>query len=68
MTIAQRSNIKDHRGTGSNTVEGHGIHVSLMWEGFADFITLQTSTPTSMIPYSYLEHARKLRELIELEA
>ena len=67
MTIAQRSNIKDHRGTGSNTVEGHGIHVSLMWEGFADFITLQTSTPTSMIPYSYLEHARKLRELMSLK-
>ena len=64
MTSAQHSHIKDHRGIGTTTDEAHGIHVSLMWEGFAEFISMQTST--TPIPYSYLEHARKLREVVSL--
>lgn len=59
-----RSHIKDHRGTGTSVDEAHGIHVSLMWEGFAKFIALLKSTTT--IPHTYLKRARELREVMSL--
>ena len=65
MTSAQQSNIKDHRGTGKSKDEAHGIHVSLMWEGFAQFISMQKN-PEHDMPHIYLERATELRELLSL--
>ena len=65
MTSAQHSLIKDHRGTGKPEEESHGTHVSLMWKGFAKFISMQRNSPTD-IPHSYLEHAVELRELMSM--
>lgn len=44
----------------------HGIHVSLMWEGFAKFIASYKSKNDVMLS-QYLEHARNLREIMSLK-
>lgn len=63
MTSTQHSNIKDHRGKGESKEEAHGIHVSLMWKGFAEFIC-QLKNPTSDMPQIYLQHANELSQFM----
>ena len=43
----------------------HGIHVSLMWQGFAEFISMQKTDETQNCPdFFFLQHATLLRETL----